>query len=320
MPSTSAKQAKFMRAVAHSPKFAKKVGVPQSVGKDFEMADKKKVKKFGEGGWGMKLPRKDDSSIKKLPTKMSPKDESGIKKLPTKMPSKDGSGIKKFGGGGDGKKPVKKLTGPGPARPLEFPIRGRSISIPLDEPKPTPRKIPPKITKTAPVTPVDREEARKYREDLKKVKVSPAEGRVIESANRSEGGGHKKGGMMKMADKAGRAMTRKTADTMGRAMVKKAGGGKCYAKGGSVSSRADGVAKKGKTHTKMVKMAMGGVGTGRASMASEPGMQTPRGERVTVRPKAPPVVKSPKPVGPKFGMYMGSKKGGIVGKKKGGYC
>ena len=51
MPSTSAKQAKFMRAVAHSPKFAKKVGVSQSVGKDFAMADKrKKTKKFSEGG------------------------------------------------------------------------------------------------------------------------------------------------------------------------------------------------------------------------------------------------------------------------------
>jgi hypothetical protein len=49
MPSTSAKQAKFMRAVANSPKFAKKVGVSQSVGKDFEMADKK-AKKFGDGG------------------------------------------------------------------------------------------------------------------------------------------------------------------------------------------------------------------------------------------------------------------------------
>ena len=30
-----------MRAVANSPKFAKKVGVPQSVGKEFEMKDKK---------------------------------------------------------------------------------------------------------------------------------------------------------------------------------------------------------------------------------------------------------------------------------------
>ena len=37
-----------MRAVAHSPKFAKKVGVPQSVGKDFSTADKSR--KLKEGG------------------------------------------------------------------------------------------------------------------------------------------------------------------------------------------------------------------------------------------------------------------------------
>jgi hypothetical protein len=49
MPSTSAKQAKFMRAVSHNPKFAKKAGVPQSVGKEYEMVDKKKGK-FGSGG------------------------------------------------------------------------------------------------------------------------------------------------------------------------------------------------------------------------------------------------------------------------------
>ena len=43
----------------------------------------------------------------------------------------------------------------------------------------------------------------------------------------------------------------------GKTMMKKAKGGKMYAKGGSVSSRADGCAKKGKTHTTMVKMAKG---------------------------------------------------------------
>jgi hypothetical protein len=37
-----------MEAVAHSPAFAKKVGVPQSVGKDFSAADK--GRKFGKGG------------------------------------------------------------------------------------------------------------------------------------------------------------------------------------------------------------------------------------------------------------------------------
>ena len=38
-----------MAAIAHSPAFAKKVGVPQSVGKDFTAADK--GKKFGSGGY-----------------------------------------------------------------------------------------------------------------------------------------------------------------------------------------------------------------------------------------------------------------------------
>ena len=48
MPSSSKKQHNFMNAVAHSPAFAKKVGVPQSVGKDFSTADKNR--KFKEGG------------------------------------------------------------------------------------------------------------------------------------------------------------------------------------------------------------------------------------------------------------------------------
>ena len=48
MPSTSKKQHNFMAAVANSPSFAKKVGVPQSVGKDFTTADK--GRKFSKGG------------------------------------------------------------------------------------------------------------------------------------------------------------------------------------------------------------------------------------------------------------------------------
>jgi hypothetical protein len=40
MPATSKKQKTFMDAVAHNPAFAKKVGVPKSVGKDFSEASK----------------------------------------------------------------------------------------------------------------------------------------------------------------------------------------------------------------------------------------------------------------------------------------
>jgi hypothetical protein len=48
VPSTSKKQHNFMAAVAKNPKFAKKVGVPQSVGEEFLDADK--GKKFRRGG------------------------------------------------------------------------------------------------------------------------------------------------------------------------------------------------------------------------------------------------------------------------------
>jgi hypothetical protein len=43
MPSSTPKQARFMRAVAHNPGFAKKVGVPQNVARDFEAADRNKA-------------------------------------------------------------------------------------------------------------------------------------------------------------------------------------------------------------------------------------------------------------------------------------
>jgi hypothetical protein len=48
VPSSSSKQAKFMAAVAHNADFAKKAGVPQSVGKEFNKADK--GHKFKQGG------------------------------------------------------------------------------------------------------------------------------------------------------------------------------------------------------------------------------------------------------------------------------
>lgn len=55
MPSKSKSQHDLMEAVAHSPEFAKKAGIPQSVGKDFAKADdkagitKKKKPKLARG-------------------------------------------------------------------------------------------------------------------------------------------------------------------------------------------------------------------------------------------------------------------------------
>jgi hypothetical protein len=41
MPSETPKQARTMAAAAHDPKFAKRMGIPQSVAKEFNRADKK---------------------------------------------------------------------------------------------------------------------------------------------------------------------------------------------------------------------------------------------------------------------------------------
>ena len=110
MPAKSEKQEKFMRAVAENPKFAKKVGVPQSVGREFTKA----------GGGEMKeskaMMKKEVSFMKK---KGAPKSmikhemaEAGMKKMakggyagggvmPSKMgavktaaPSRDGVAVK----------------------------------------------------------------------------------------------------------------------------------------------------------------------------------------------------------------------------------
>ena len=51
MPAKSAKQERFMQAVANNPKFAKQVGVPQSVGREFTKGDEMKhTKKMAAGG------------------------------------------------------------------------------------------------------------------------------------------------------------------------------------------------------------------------------------------------------------------------------
>tara|TARA_R110000868_G_scaffold18467_5_gene81154 strand:- start:5177 stop:5620 length:444 start_codon:yes stop_codon:yes gene_type:complete len=66
MPSVSKKQHNFMAAVAKNPAFAKKAGVPSSVGKEFLTADK--GKKFRDGGMALKSVDKDENpGLSKLP-------------------------------------------------------------------------------------------------------------------------------------------------------------------------------------------------------------------------------------------------------------
>jgi len=157
MPSTSDKQHNFMAAVAHNPSFAKKVGVPQPVGKDFNNADKGK---FSKGG---------DTMAKMNAGMMAimAKKKDGMHKMPDGKMMKN-SAMKMAAGG------------------------------------------MPMVMK-----------------DGKKVPAFAADGK----------GAMKHGGDVKKMNM----------------------GGMAYAKGGSASSRADGVATKGKTKGSMIKMNKGGM-------------------------------------------------------------
>ena len=111
-----------MEAVAHSPAFAKKVGIPQSVGKDFSNADK--GRKFSKGG-----DMKAKMSMKKF--EASSKDmEKGMKEGSKKDMMADkammgykkggaalrGEGIAQRGFAGGGKVQTVQVRGVGAAR------------------------------------------------------------------------------------------------------------------------------------------------------------------------------------------------------------
>ena len=115
MPSVSKKQHNFMAAVANNPSFAKKAGVPQSVGKEFNDADKGKT--FKRGGdmatsMGKPVMKKGMSTAKdgmKKPTPMADT-AMGMKKGGMPMKMKDGKKVPIFmakGGGIESKGKTK---------------------------------------------------------------------------------------------------------------------------------------------------------------------------------------------------------------------
>ena len=89
MPSHSAKQHRFMEAVAHSPSFAKKVGVPQSVGKDFASADK--GRKFSKGGNTMATQM--DPRVMKMMLDMKRKQDMNSQIMPSVSRTGMGTGL-----------------------------------------------------------------------------------------------------------------------------------------------------------------------------------------------------------------------------------
>ena len=93
MPSTSKKQRNFMAAVAHSPAFAKKVGVPRSVGQDFNKAD---TGKFSKGGDTM-ASKMNSGFMAMMAKKKGEKMPEALAKHAAKPASKAHAGLKAGG-------------------------------------------------------------------------------------------------------------------------------------------------------------------------------------------------------------------------------
>jgi hypothetical protein len=107
MPATSEKQKHLMDAAAHNPAFAKKVGIPTKVAKEFSTASKgQKFSRGGEMAESKAMVKKEVAFMKKkgAPASMVKHEESEMK------------GMKKMAGGGITKAKMGTVRTAAPSR------------------------------------------------------------------------------------------------------------------------------------------------------------------------------------------------------------
>lgn len=103
---------------------------------------------------------------------------------------------------------ARAIFGPAIAEPMPNQPNGAKALQQRANARPIPTYKVGGVVKSTPPGPTaaEREEARRQNERLKKAKVTPKEGKVIDSANRSEGSMYKKGGAAKSKPKDGLAV------------------------------------------------------------------------------------------------------------------
>lgn len=263
MPSASKKQHNLMAAVANNPKFAKQVGIKQSVGEDFMKADK--GRKFAKGGVTRHEDEAMDKKMIKKAVTMHDKQLHGGKKTNLSALKKGGK-IKKYEDGGLTFADMPEEDRASQARAAMDAINARQAAASeaaggASTMKTTPRRpMAAKASVAKPVAP----KATSMSVTREEITGSPA-------------AKPKTAGMKSLEEYSARSPwnTRGKVDIYGSSAPKKPMGtdlgyadvqGKSpraagMKKGGSVSSaskRADGCATKGKTKGTMVKMCGGG--------------------------------------------------------------
>ena len=198
MPSTSAKQHRFMEAIAHNSAFAKKAGVPQSVGKDFAAADK--GKKFVGGGSARQKINMQDT-------------RHGAMDMPFHS-------LKRFAGMKSGGKirPIDEEISPNFKKGSEMDSKMMRGSMQKADPRMAAMRRPMQAPVAMPTG--------------------------MKSGGMAKGGNMNPKGSMTSSSRAGEnTKIQKKGLTEGRVIK--------MASGGSVSSRADGIASRGKTNCKI---------------------------------------------------------------------
>jgi hypothetical protein len=247
MPSVSKKQHNLMAAVAHNPKFAKKVGIPQSVGKEFNKADKgKQFKRGGEMATNtLKALRANHRNDVKSVNKQNSEER---KTLRSSMKEKNATGK-------DTRKAMQDLRGSQSTRMKEMNAANKLSRVKAAatqeneramaatnkkaveaykkyKPNPNQANKPAPAAKPAAPTPAPEQETMAPR-----VKALPP--------------AMKKGGKVCGMKAGGVKKELPTAKDLGSMNMKKGGRVKCMAGGGYVRA-ADGVTKKGKTKGKII--------------------------------------------------------------------
>ena len=285
MPSKSKAQHNLMAAVANNPAFAKKAGIPQSVGKDYMKADKRKGKKFALGG-PTSYSGEDSGEGMKMSTRRSGSSGDMSFKDAFRAARKAGDDTFTWKGkkyttevAGAKKSEAPKVEAPKvevekrtetkvevPAGPRRT-AGGRGAKLPEGyKPKvgsgrfddPTSSYGERVLSPLKKLTDIfgRREEERVMRN----MGVSREEARKRLDAKEDMEEGMRRGGKVKkmrgggMPDLTGDGKVTRADVLKGRGVFKHGGGVKRYASGGSVSSaskRADGIAKKGKTRGKI---------------------------------------------------------------------
>jgi hypothetical protein len=285
MPSKSAKQHRLMAMVANDPKAAKRLDIPQSVGKDYMKADKRKGKKFALGG-PTSYSGEDSGEGMKMSTRRSGSSGDMSFKDAFRAARKAGDDTFTWKGkkyttevAGAKKSEAPKVEAPKvevekktetkvevPAGPRRT-AGGRGAKLPEGyKPKvgsgrfddPTSSYGERVLSPLKKLTDIfgRREEERVMRN----MGVSREEARKRLDAKEDMEEGMRRGGKVKkmrgggMPDLTGDGKITRADVLKGRGVFKHGGGVKRYASGGSVSSaskRADGIAKKGKTRGKI---------------------------------------------------------------------